>query len=189
LGIHLPPDWTPVLSFLLFFSLLTMGQAFQPRYKGELAWSLFGYFGFLLAIFFFIFDDSVTMMFGFSSPLAAAFFTVISGLVLLGISIGTLIGNRRLFSVHSFVSMCLMVTFGTIITLPLFYPTKSDVVLERVVAVVALVVLPPCLLAVVPSEKAVSRRLIFLAMGLILLIALNELSKLGLDVTAPKPHA
>jgi hypothetical protein len=34
--------------------------------------------------------------------------------------------------------------------------------------------------------KAVSRRLIFLALGLLLLIGLNELSKLGLDVNAPK---
>jgi hypothetical protein len=29
LGIHLPPEWTPVLSFLLFGSLLTIGQAIQ----------------------------------------------------------------------------------------------------------------------------------------------------------------
>jgi len=29
LGIHLPPEWTPVLSFLLFGSFLTIGQAFQ----------------------------------------------------------------------------------------------------------------------------------------------------------------
>jgi hypothetical protein len=29
LGIHLPPEWTPVLSFLLFWSLLAIGQAFQ----------------------------------------------------------------------------------------------------------------------------------------------------------------
>jgi len=43
------------------------------------------------------------------------------------------------------------------------------------------------LLSVAPA-KAVSRRLIFLALGLLLLIALNELSKLGLDVSAPKPH-
>jgi hypothetical protein len=41
------------------------------------------------------------------------------------------------------------------------------------------------LLSVAPA-KAISRRLIFLAIGLVLLIALNELSKLGLDVTAPK---
>jgi len=46
-------------------------------------------------------------------------------------------------------------------------------------------VLPLILLLVAPA-KAVSRRLLFLAIGLILLIALNELSKLGLDVTAPK---
>ena len=45
--------------------------------------------------------------------------------------------------------------------------------------------LPLILLSVAPA-KAVSRRLIFLALGLILLIALNELSKLGLDVTAPR---
>src|SRR6516162_9686138 len=29
LGIHLPPQWTPILSFLLFGSLLTIGQAVQ----------------------------------------------------------------------------------------------------------------------------------------------------------------
>jgi ABC-type uncharacterized transport system permease subunit len=46
-------------------------------------------------------------------------------------------------------------------------------------------ILPIGLLSVAPA-KAVSRRLIFLAIGLILLIALNELSKLGLDVTAPR---
>jgi hypothetical protein len=46
-------------------------------------------------------------------------------------------------------------------------------------------ILPLILLSVAPA-KAVSRRLIFLALGLLLLIALNELSKLGLDVTAPK---
>src|SRR5262249_40396123 len=29
MGIHIPPQWTPVLSFLLFGSLLTIGQAIQ----------------------------------------------------------------------------------------------------------------------------------------------------------------
>ena len=51
-----------------------------------------------------------------------------------------------------------------------------------------ILVFPLLLLSVAPA-KAVSRRLIFLAIGVILLIALNELSKLGLDVIAPKPHA
>src|SRR5262245_6163916 len=31
LGIHVPPEWTPVLSFLLFGSLLTIGQAVKFR--------------------------------------------------------------------------------------------------------------------------------------------------------------
>jgi hypothetical protein len=31
LGIHLPPEWTPMLSFLLFWSLLTIGQAIKGK--------------------------------------------------------------------------------------------------------------------------------------------------------------
>jgi len=31
LGIHLPPEWTPVLSFLLFWSSLTVGQAIKLK--------------------------------------------------------------------------------------------------------------------------------------------------------------
>jgi hypothetical protein len=48
-------------------------------------------------------------------------------------------------------------------------------------------ILPLILLSVAPA-KAVSRRLIFLGIGLILLVALNELSKLALDLTAPNSH-
>ena len=64
----------------------------------------------------------------------------------------------------------------------------TDLEAAILAAVVMIWVLPLILLSVAPA-KAVSRRLIFLAIGLILLIALNELSKLGLDVTAPKPAA
>jgi hypothetical protein len=53
------------------------------------------------------------------------------------------------------------------------------------IAFIMIPVLLLILLSVAPA-KAISRRLIFLALGLLLLIALNELSKLGLDVTAPK---
>jgi hypothetical protein len=52
-------------------------------------------------------------------------------------------------------------------------------------AIAMISILPVILLSVAPA-KAVNRRLIFLALGLLLLIALNELSKLGLDLTAPK---
>jgi len=46
-------------------------------------------------------------------------------------------------------------------------------------------ILPQILLSFAPA-RAISRRLIFMAFGLLFLIALNELSKLGLDVIAPK---
>jgi len=36
LGIHVPPQWTPILSFLLFWSLLTIGQAI--RFKSTIAY-------------------------------------------------------------------------------------------------------------------------------------------------------
>ena len=57
--------------------------------------------------------------------------------------------------------------------------------LADIVADAGFSILPIILLLVAPA-KAISRRLIFLALGLLLLIALNELSKLGLDLTAPK---
>jgi len=56
------------------------------------------------------------------------------------------------------------------------YDTRFAV--ERLDAALALAFLPLFLLVAAPSEKAVTRRLIFLAIGLILLIVLNEISKL-----------
>jgi hypothetical protein len=53
------------------------------------------------------------------------------------------------------------------------------------VAMSTLYVLPVVLLSVAPA-KAVSRRLIWLGLGLLVLIALNELSKLGDFLTAPQ---
>jgi hypothetical protein len=69
---------------------------------------------------------------------------------------------------------------------------ESGVVKEFNDAMVALdtgalmILLFPLILLSVAPAKAISRRLIFLAIGLILLIALNELSKLGRDVRGPK---
>jgi hypothetical protein len=72
-----------------------------------------------------------------------------------------------------------MATFGAVITLPALLSTGLP---ERT-ALVMISVLPFIVLAAGSSEKAVTRRLIFLAIGLILLIGLNELSKL-----TPKLH-
>jgi hypothetical protein len=69
------------------------------------------------------------------------------------------------------------------VLIPLGYtPTTIDPIITSYVMIPVLLLI---LLSVAPA-KAISRRLIFLALGLLLLIALNELSKLGLDLTAPK---
>ena len=114
------------------------------------------------------------------------------------------------FKVHTFVVTVLMAMFWAIITSTLSLSKISSMVelvtlvrkslnssyevsprpatgftIESTAIYPLVCVLLLILLSVAPA-KAVSRRLIFLALGLILLIALNELSKLGLDVTAPK---
>ena len=80
-----------------------------------------------------------------------------------------------------------MAIFWTIITLDPFLtmaeamkPDESLIALLTAIAMISFLPLIP--LSVAPA-KAVSRRLIFLAIGLLLLIGLNELSKL-----APKLH-
>jgi hypothetical protein len=73
-----------------------------------------------------------------------------------------------------------MLTFWTIIFLP------APITIEALMVAVALFSISPLILLSVAPAKAVSRRLIWLALGLLLLLALNELSKLGLDLTAPQ---
>jgi hypothetical protein len=78
-----------------------------------------------------------------------------------------------------------MVTFWQIITTSQLNFMSQAGQEVFITSFVMMLVLPLILLSVAPA-KAVSRRLIFLALGLLLLIGLNELSKLGLDLTAPK---
>jgi hypothetical protein len=88
---------------------------------------------------------------------------------------------------HAAISAGLMITFFYIIVaVPLRdISISKDEFMSSLVALAGIWILPMILLSVAPA-KAISRRLIFLALGLLLLIALNELSKLGLDLTAPK---
>jgi len=131
-------------------------------------------------------------------------FYLVIGLVTFSISPIVLFARHRL---HAVVSTSLMLTFFIMITLgPLrelgwtgicaidvpngiaLDPTAvdcPDLLPVGLTTFVLICILPLVLLSVAPA-KAISRRLIFLALGLLLLIALNELSKLGLDVTAPK---
>ena len=85
------------------------------------------------------------------------------------------------------VVMVLMVIFWIIMTVIhlLNIRAGADNMTPVYTAFLMMPVLLLILLSVAPA-KAISRRLIFLALGLLLLIALNELSKLGIDLTAPK---
>jgi hypothetical protein len=212
LGIHLPPGWSPVLSFLLFCSLLTIGQAvqFKRTAKNQLIEDKYqGSFlprGRRLGI-----KTVITVLVSYTLVLLLSIFVsggvtpLIWGLSLVCPIVLLVIRFAR-DKLNAGVSICLMMIFWIIITLNptskadlLANPTSKFVFRKSdffpllvgldffpfVAGLVMIWVLPLILLSVAPA-KSVSRRLIFLAIGLILLIALNEISKLGLDVTAPK---
>src|SRR5262245_29536231 len=135
----MPPVLTPILSFLLFGSLLIIAQAF--KFRKAIGTDLRKY-----------------------------------------VSLTTAMNAKDQF--HMGLSLVLFNLFYAVIVLDQFDVLKVDKI-TFYSATVLPVVLSGILVSVAPA-KAISRRLIFLAIGLILLIALNELSKLGLDVTAPK---
>ena len=78
----------------------------------------------------------------------------------------------------------------TIFIMPIFWAIiispGADPKLDAGITSWSMIILLPLILLSVAPAKAVSRRLIWLALGLLLLIALNELSKLGLDLAAPQ---
>jgi TIR domain len=195
LGIHLPPEWTPILSFLLFGSLLTIGQAvkFKSTIKSQLTKDKYQNKSFYLISWRTLF--AVIGMVGITVSFAALtlvwfrrnvlYIYYIEGILYsIPVVIIALFARHRL---HAAVSAGLMITFFYIIVaVPLRdISISKDEFMSSLVALAGIWILPMILLSVAPA-KAVSRRLIFLALGLLLLIALNELSKLGVDLTAPK---
>jgi hypothetical protein len=110
-------------------------------------------------------------------PLAEIWSAALTGVTPVAISVIVFARHR----LHAAVVVLLMGVCWTIIILTSTWENPN---VGRATDLMVLV-LPVILLSVAPA-KAISRRLIFLALGLLLLIALNELSKLGLDVTAPK---
>jgi hypothetical protein len=209
LGIHLAPDWAPVLSFLLFGSLLAIGQAVKfkltitnqadvDKYQGKsfelISWravvcmvcALIGQLIWIVGLA--AIQEAVWGDRGSPPPVSGVILTVRAFVVFLPIAIVAMMFAR--YKLHAFVASYLLVMFWTIITVRPLIGTLSATNVNTSMAVATaglliILVLPIILLSVAPA-KAISRRLIFLALGLLLLIALNELSKLGLDLTAPK---
>jgi hypothetical protein len=213
LGIHVPAVWTPVLSFLLFGSLLTIGQAIKynrsinnestvDKNQGK-AFRLMSWCTLLFVICAMISEviwlkvvDMIIEEYPmFRTLLDTSYDYYPSGYILLVsvlLSIPLIVpvailARQRL---HATVAITLMLVFSITIFSTFFRTTEPSPGDSYEFAAVTtgltmMMVLPPVLLSVAPA-KAISRRLIFLAIGLLLLIALNELSKLGLDLTAPK---
>jgi len=188
LGIHLPPEWTPILSFLLFWSLLTIGQAIQfkskiknqpikDEYQGK-SFKLISKQTFACTV--------LLLLLSILVP----FPNRIEGIPLycfIPASIPVVFARHRLYAA---VVNGLMAIFFILLALGPFisFAKAGKVHVGDPLTLLLLVVMciSPLILLLAAPAKAISRRLIFLALGLLLLIALNELSKLGLDVTAPK---
>ncbi len=202
LGIHLPPEWTPLLSFLLFWSLLTMGQAIKfkgmiktqaitDKYQGR----SFRLMSWEMAVCACVVIIATTFGLGQSLDLYdwvrfLARYSVVLAAIILAVAPAIVIVSFARYKLHAVVSVVLIITFFTIITVSKIKPNydinNGTTVLLPLVLTVVTWISPLILLSVAPA-KAISRRLIFLALGLLLLIGLNELSKLGLDISVLKP--
>jgi hypothetical protein len=205
LGIHLSLQWPPVLSFLLFWSLLIIGQAVKSKiattdqtsvdeYNGKsfrlMSWRT------LLFVICLVISEFVWQIVGFFLDtidvpwLWFREYIMRSGLTFIPLIILVMIFAKH-DRLHATVVAIFITIFYEIIVfnqlISITVPESEGGIFLMVTIVLAIIALPPILLSVAPA-KAISRRLLFLAIGLILLIALNELSKLGWDVTAPKAH-
>jgi hypothetical protein len=204
LGIHLPPEWTPVLSFLLFAALLTIGQVLRldntirspsmtnegkrfedtsfPRLHPLELRGPGWLFMFILIILASASGWSLSQVTETLPRISDKPFYSYGTIVIIVLMLGLYLRFARR-KLHTAIALFLIVIFWTIIAFNQLLATPNSASLAAAFAMI--IVLPPLLLSIAPA-KAVTRRLIFLGLGLILLIALNELSKLGLDVSAPK---
>ena len=196
LGIHLPPKLTPLLTFLLFCSLLTIGQmikfwrwpdrwaASQPipwRQVLYIGPFVIGVYSLILIVFLDFFSESFV---GHGQNVQDVVAIALGTFAMFFLYILTVRDK-----IHTAVAVFLLIAFWTIIIVNQLMAMKPSGSHEDIamgaLAYIMMLAFPMILFRVAPA-KAVSRRLIFLGLGLLLLIALNELSKFGLDVTAPK---
>jgi hypothetical protein len=215
LGIQVPPEWTPVLSFLLFASSLTIGQATQfnwtirhpfvvkapawrstlvgrvpspivqsieNRYRRNSFVAIFNQISIYLAFMLFV-SGIATLAYQAGTWSNLTEWTFMIPIILTVVIAGILVISAT-SGFYVVVVVLLMIAFWVTITINQLTAISYDAhILATALGIIFAV--PVILLSVAPA-KAVARRLIFLALGLLLLIGLNELSKLGLDVTPPK---
>jgi hypothetical protein len=115
-------------------------------------------------------------------------------LILFGICPIVITGLFARHRLYATISVGLMLIFFVVIAfVPLIkvdwlreQSTPSDTGAFELTMIIVAWISPLLLLSVAPA-KVIARRLIFLAIGFLLLIVLNEVSKLGFDVSVLKP--
>jgi hypothetical protein len=175
LGIRLPPEWTPVLSFLLFWSLLTIGQAvkyksmvkYQPiadGYQGKSfrmrQFSL--YFVLLLVGIPFSLEAFLTALEWWVYSIRGRHIVIASILLAIVPLLVTALLAR--YKLHALVSTALMLTFFAIITLTQFDPNskifsdvaffKDEVAIFIFLVIVILAWISPMIILSVAPAKA-----------------------------------
>jgi hypothetical protein len=194
LGIHVPVEWTPILSFLLFWSFLTIKPVVQSirtlKWPATTQWDetpiqIFVTFVVILTVFGWpLYHKGVAGLAIKTLPISVVEWLLpllnnqesVTALVFL--LVGPFFMTDKF---HAAVAIGLLVIFWTIIT---FIPLITMPSYESVKGIAgAIILFLPLIPLLFTPAKEISRRLLFLLIGLILLIALNELSKL-----APKLH-
>ena len=177
-----------MLSFLSFGSLLAIGQAIkfntQPiadKDQGN-SFRLISWRTLLTVIAMFVMYELIDL---WADRYYSGDFDYYSALGVIAVTISPIVLCAR-HRLHAAISVGLILTFFIILAFDplreLGRPGNPDLDVVGAITLVLICIFPLILLSVAPA-KAISRRLIFLAIGLILLVALNELSKL-----APKLH-
>lgn len=195
LGIHLSPYWGPILSFAFFGAMLVVGQALQfkrtvntqtniDKYQ-ELSFSQASMDVIKTITPFFLVAFIPAFQLAERYNIRSYLFFGAIGLIFPQALVILFAGNKRQAAFSVFLLFLFSIILVDVPNWTWSVYGSSDEIVRGFCWLLTACVLPLILLSVAPA-KAVTRRLIFLALGLLLLVALNEISKLGLDLTAPK---
>ncbi len=192
IGLPVPRDVVPSLSFAVFITMLVVGT--RLRLRGELAT-----FGEAYTV-----GRSVRRFTAWVAAYAAlALLTLIpmsrantsSTWIILGWSLLIFVGlpalalvSRKRQRLQGVVSAIIYLVFAVIISIEPWLKTEGASIVAPVLEASVIVLGAIAIMSFVPL-RAINRRFVFLLMGLLLLMALNEVSKLHLDQYVLSPKA
>jgi len=194
-GIFFPPIWTSVLSFLLFLSVLIVGQAIQfnsaikkktsgDKYNDKsfhlMSWrTLICAVSSLLSIIVVIITIYVSRQ--RRDPDIIDITLMLFSAIVVPSAIIALFARHRLQAATTAVLVSIfmyIIVIGHLVKLNI-EASQTDWLGHNLFFLLLAPWISPLIALIAAPAKAINRRLIFLGIGVILLIALNELSKLG----------